>query len=159
MYAVPVLSGGHGHSGDGEELVQLVECSRQSTPAGGNNAGAHLHGFIKPGAVEESGNEGHQGSVGRGEVHGAAHHQPVAGREFGGGLIDQIVENAFAGFAAFAAADAAADVFVAHVDDFGFHTLLLEDFFHLMEGRSGVTVDPGTAVDHQYLHYGYPFYV
>ena len=150
--AVPVLAGGHGHPADGEELVELVEGGGQSATPGRHHAGSHLHGLVEGGAVEEPGQEGHQSGVGRGVIDRAPHHQAVAGGEKRGHLVDDVIEHAAAGLRAPAAGDAAADVAGTYVDVGGLDPLGGEDLLHLPQGKGGVPLGAGAAVDHQNVH-------
>ena len=146
--AVPVLAGGDGHAGDAEELVQLAVGSGEPAPAGGGHGGSHLHGLVEVGAVKEPGQKSHQGGVGRGVVHRGAHYQAVTGLELGGGLVYQVVKNAFASLHALVAADTAPDVLLAHVDGLHLDALLDKNLLHLVKGDGGVSVGLGAAVDH-----------
>ena len=152
--AVPVLTGGHRHPGDGEELVQLVKRSGQPAPPGNSDGGAHLHRLIKGRAEKEPGQEGHQRGVGGGEIDRAAYYQTVASLELRRDFVDCVVKDAPALFRAFAASDAASDGFVSYLDNLGLDALGFENSFHLPQGNGGVAVGPGTAVDHQDFHSG-----
>lgn len=154
MNAVPVLAGGHRHSGDGEELVQLVEGRGQPAPPGDGDGGADLHRLVKGRAEKKPGQKGHQRSVGGGVVDRAAYYKTVASLELRGNFIDGVVKDAPALFRALAAGDTASDGFVSHLDNLGFDTLGFENRFHLPQSQGGIPVRPGTAVNHQNLHMG-----
>ena len=152
MDAVPVAAGGHRHPGDGEVLVQLVEGGRQAAPAGHHHTGAHLHGLVEVGAVEQPVQEGDEGAVGRGVVDRRGDHKPVGDLELGGGLVDRVVKDAAAEVGAAVAGDAAPDGLRTDLDGFGLDALLGEHLFHFRERKARVASHTGAAVDHQDFH-------
>ena len=56
--AVPILAGGDGHAGYGEEFVQLVKGGLQPAPAGRDNRRAYFHGLGEGRTVKQPCEEG-----------------------------------------------------------------------------------------------------
>ena len=152
MDAVPILAGGDGHIADGEILIQLVKGGRAATPAGADHTGPHLHGLVEGGAVKQAVQNGNEGGIGGGIVHGTGHHQAVRRLKFGGQDIDGIVENAAAQLPAATTGNAAANGLLTHLNGFGLDAQVGEGTLQLPKGQGGVALGPGAAVDHQDFH-------
>ena len=125
VHHVPVAGAGDGHLADGEVLVQLVEGGGGAGTAGRADRGAHLHALPEVRAEEEAVEEGLHRAGNARVIDWRADDQRVGLLEFRGDFVHDVIEDAFACFVAFPAADAAVDVFVSHVDDFGFHAVFL----------------------------------
>ena len=63
MDHVPVVTGSHWHTGDGEELVQLVKGSGAAATACYHDAGTHLQTFVKMCGVEQTLEECHKSGI------------------------------------------------------------------------------------------------
>ena len=147
MDLVPVVGAGHRHIGNGEVFVQYIKRRGIAAPAAGNNRGADFEVLGERRTVKQSVHEGDNGAIGRAVVNRTAHHKPVRLFEFGGCLIDDIVEYAFFVFRAGSAGDAAADVFVSDVDQFGFNAFGFKNADHFLKRAGGAAVWFRTAVD------------
>lgn len=73
--AVPVLTGGNRHPGNGEVFVQLVKGGGQTAAASRCNCRTDLHALIKARAVKQPVKAGDKRRVGRRIVNGARDHK------------------------------------------------------------------------------------
>ena len=152
VHRIPVVARGHGHSGYGEVLVQLVESGRQPAAASDGGAGADFPGLVEGRAVKQPVEERHERAVGRGVVHGARDDEPVAHGELGRSLVHGVVEHAPAVFRTGAAGYAAADGAAAYMHRLGLHGLGPEYALHLTQCYGGVAVFMRASVDHKDFH-------
>ena len=153
---VPVLGGNNGHVVHEEILVEAVEGCGCTAAAAGNHSCGQL--ALQAGACAEA--EAVQNAADLGGcaavVNGRAHNDAVELIQTVDDLVDQIVEDAAAGFCALAAVDAAVDGFGAHPHDFGFDAVLVQNACHLIEGGIAAAVLMGAAVEKQYLCHNKP---
>jgi hypothetical protein len=106
----------------------------------------------KGGAVKQAVQNGNEGGIGGGIVHGTGHHQAVRRLKFGGQDIDGVIENAAAQLSAATTGNAAANGLLTHLNGFGLDAQVGEGTLQLPKGQGGVALGPGAAVDHQDFH-------
>ena len=146
---IPVLAGYDMHLGDCKIFVQLIEsCGVSASPAAYDSC-AHFHTFVCSCTVKQTIHKRYQSSVGRGEVYGRTDDDSVTVAELWSDLVHQIVENAFSGSLAFAAADAPADRPVSDLDNFCVNAFLIQSSGNLVQRGVGTSVFVGTSVDQE----------
>ena len=129
MHAVPVLAGGNRHAGNGEILVKFIKGGGKPAAPCHSNRCADLHRLVKGRAEEEAVQKCYQRSVGRSIVNGRADHETVAGFKHRCSFINRVLKNAFSGFAARIAGNAASYSLIANVEAMRFNALFFKNLF------------------------------
>ena len=103
-------------------------------------------------AVKQPVQEGNQVSVGGSIVYGAGQNHAVHLGKKGGSVVYLVIKDAFAKGCAFSTGNAASDRLVSHLHGDDIHTCFPKNGLHFPEGEGGVSLRPGTSIDHQYFH-------
>ena len=93
--------------------------------AGPNGTLTHLHAFVERGAEKQAVEQVGERSVGTGIIHWRADHKAIGLLKLGCHFVHHVVEHATPQFSAFPAGDAATDVLVPDMDDFGLYAVFL----------------------------------
>lgn len=108
------------------------------------------------GRVEQTVQEGKQGAVWGCIVNGTSHNDSVEFIQPGGGLVYQILKDALAGLVTGTASGTAPDGLGTYLQNFTVYAVFIENFGHLVQSKSGVSVDFGAAVKNQNFHVWIP---
>ena len=122
--AVPVLAGGDGHAGDGEELVQLVKGRGAASASCNGDGSADLHRFVKAGAVKQAVKKRDKRTVGRSIIYRTAYYKPITLLKFRSYLVYNIINSAFTVFISISAGNTASDILCTDLHSFGFNVVI-----------------------------------
>ena len=157
VHGIPVLGGYDRHTGNREVLVEPVESGAGSAAAAAYDRGRRLKGEEFVAGEEDSVQEGAEDAVGAAVVDRRAHDKAVSLKEQLDSLVDGIViEDAAAGFSAFAAGDAAVDGLVAYMNHMSRNAVFFKLSGDNAQGRVGASLRVGASIDEKNVH-GYSF--
>ena len=148
MHGVPVAARYYGHFAVQKIFVQLVEGCRCAHASCRHHRRTNFEPFGKLRRKKQPVQKRNKRSVGSGVIYGRPYNQSVSGFKPLDSLVDDVVvENTAADFPAFVAPDAAANILVADVQNFGFNAVVFEFGFYGSKRGKSAALGVRAAID------------
>ena len=125
VHHIPIAAAHDRHLADGEILVEPVESGCGAATSCRDDGRTHFHAQVIMGAIKQTVEQVGERSVGAGVIHRRTDHETVGLLKFLCHFVHHVVEHTMAQLVALAAGNAASDVFIPDVNNFGLYAVFL----------------------------------